>query len=315
MAERLLLMGIDGGGTRTVAVVVDEKLQELGRGRAGPANYHNVGLESLRYALWIAADRACRGAGCTFAHLAALGCGLAGAGRPEDRRALRRAVAEVIPVSPLILTHDAEIALVGGTGRREGVVLISGTGSMAYGVNAAGRSARAGGWGPILDDEGSGYWIGLSGLRAAVRSCDRRAPVTILRERILAALGLSRMEELIGWASKRGSVEEIAALAPVIGQCAQAGDEAAQDILRQAGVKLAGLAWAVLRELEMAGAACQIVLAGGTFRHQPLVTQALQEELAQLAPQAHCIWPRYEPVLGAALLALMELGGNDRDPD
>jgi len=304
-----LIMGIDGGGTRTVALVVDEKLQELGRGQAGPANYHNVGLESVRYALWIAADQACRGAGCTFADLAALGCGLAGAGRAEDRRVLQRAVAEVIPVSPLVLTHDAEIALVGGAGRREGVVLISGTGSMAYGVNAAGRSARAGGWGPILDDEGSGYWIGLYGLRAAVHSYDRREPATILGRRILAELGLSQMEELITWASKRGSVEEIAALAPVVGQCAQAGDEAAQAVLRQAGGKLAALAWAVLRELGMADAACEIVLAGGIFRHQPLVTQALQQELARFAPQAHLIWPSHEPAFGAALLALMELRG------
>jgi len=308
-------MSIDGGGTRTVAVVVDETLQELGRGQAASANYHNVGLERLRYALWIAADRACQGAGCAFVDLVALGCGLAGAGRPEDRHVLRRAVAEVIPVSPLVLTHDAESALVGGTGRREGVVLISGTGSMAYGVNAEGRSTRAGGWGPILDDEGSGYWIGLSGLRAAVRSYDGRAPATIVGERILAALGLSRMKELVGWANRRGSVKEIAALAPLVGQCAQARDEIAQEILSQAGSKLAALAGAVLRKLGMTDAACEIVLAGGTFHHQPLVVQALREEMARCAPQARPIWPRHEPALGAALLALMELGEYGRDPD
>jgi len=293
-----LVMSIDGGGTRTVAVVVDETLQELGRGQAASANYHNVGLERLRYALWIAADRACQGAGCAFVDLVALGCGLAGAGRPEDRHVLRRAVAEVIPVSPLVLTHDAESALVGGTGRREGVVLISGTGSMAYGVNAEGRS-----------------WIGLSGLRAAVRSYDGRAPATIVGERILAALGLSRMKELVGWANRRGSVKEIAALAPLVGQCAQARDEIAQEILSQAGSKLAALAGAVLRKLGMTDAACEIVLAGGTFHHQPLVVQALREEMARCAPQARPIWPRHEPALGAALLALMELGEYGRDPD
>jgi len=302
-------MGIDGGGSRTVAVVVDDELRELGRGQAGPANYHNVGLESLRRALWVAAHHACQDAGCTLADLVGLGCGLAGAGRPEDRQILRQVVSEVIPASPLVLTHDAEIALVGGVGRREGVVLICGTGSMAYGMNTSGRGARAGGWGPTLGDEGSGYSIGLCGLRAAVRSYDRRAAPTILGERILAVLGLSRMEELVGWVREKGRVGEIAALAPVVGRCAREGDEVAQKILNQAGREVATLAGAVLKELGMADTACEIVLAGGTFRHQPLVVQALQEELARSSPLAHLIWPRHEPALGAALLALMAWEG------
>jgi N-acetylglucosamine kinase-like BadF-type ATPase len=304
MAERSYFMGIDGGGSRTVAVVVDDKLQELGRGQAGPANYHNVGLESLRRTLWIAADQACKGAGCTFGDLLGLCCGLAGAGRPEDRDILRRVVSEVIPIAPLILTHDAEIGLVGGTGRREGVVLTCGTGTMAYGVNASGRDARAGGWGPTLGDEGSGYWIGLRGLRAAVRGYDRRAPATILGVRILAVLGLSQMEELVGWVRERGHVDEIAALAPVVGECARDGDHVAQAILRQAGSEVAGLALAVLQELGMERDPCEIVLVGGTFRHQPLVVQALREDLARSVTLAHLAWPRREPVLGAALLAL-----------
>jgi len=309
MADRLYLMGIDGGGSSTVAVVADEELHELGRGQAGPANYHNVGLESLRYALWIAADRACQKAGCTFADLGALGCGLAGAGRPEDRVTLRRVVSEVIPVSPLVLTHDAEIALVGGTGRREGVALICGTGSMAYGVNPSGEDARAGGWGPTLGDEGSGYWIGLCGLRSAVRSHDQRAQATVLGGRILDRLGLSGMEELVNWIRDKGRVEEIAALAPVVSQCAEDGDQVAQQILSQAGRELATLAAAVLRELGMTSSGCEIVLVGGTFRHQPFVVQALKEELAQFAPHAEIIWPRREPALGAALLALMAREG------
>jgi len=307
MAELARVLGIDGGGSRTVAVIVDHELRELGRGQAGPANYHNVGLESLRRALWTAADRACRSAGCSFADLAGLGCGLAGAGRPEDRQILGQSVSDVIPVHPLILTHDAEIALVGGTGRREGVVLTCGTGSMAYGMNALGRDARAGGWGPILGDEGSGYWIGLQGLRSAVRSYDRRAPVTILRKSILDALCLSRMEELVSWVREKGSVDEIAGLAPVVGQCARDSDQVAREILEQSGRDLAGLASAVLQDLRMTSAASEVVLSGGTLRHEPIVVQVLQGELARCAPLAQVIWPRHESALGAALLALMAI--------
>jgi N-acetylmuramic acid 6-phosphate etherase len=308
MAERACFMGIDGGGSRTVAVIVDDEMRELGRGQAGPANYHNVGLESLRSALWAAADQACRRAGCTFADLAGLGCGLAGAGRPEDRQILQQAVSEVIPVRPLVLTHDTEIALVAGTGRREGVVLTCGTGSMAYGMKSLGGDARAGGWGPVLGDEGSGYWIGLCGLRRAVRSHDRRAPATLLGGRILAALGLSRMEELVSWVREKGCVDEIAALAPVVGQCAQDRDAVAREILDRAGRELAALAWAVLRDLGMTNIACEIVLAGGTLGHEPLVVKALEEELARRVPLARVIRPRHEPALGAALLALMARG-------
>jgi len=310
-----LVMGIDGGGTRTVAVVTDERLRELGHGQAGSANYHSVGVRSVCRALQIAASQACREAGCTPADLSALGCGLAGAGRPEDRQLLRRAIAEVIPISPLILTHDAEIALVGGTGRREGVVLISGTGSMAYGINREGESARTGGWGPVLDDEGSGYWIGLHGLRAAVRSYDGRAPATVMGGQILAALGLSRMEELPRWASEKGDVEGVAALASVVRRCADGGDAPARDILKRAGEDLAHLSWAVLRKLGMDHSACEIVLSGGTLRHQPLVVQALQDELCRFTDQVDLIWPRHEPALGAALLALMRLKENGRPVD
>jgi N-acetylglucosamine kinase len=305
MAGRLHFMGIDGGGSRTVAVIVDEELRELARGEAGPANYHNVGLEALRRALWVAADQACHGAGYVFADLAGLGCGLAGAGRPRDRQILRQAVSDALPILPLVLTHDADIALVGGTGRREGVVLNSGTGSMAYGVSASGRDARAGGWGPMLGDEGSGYWIGLCGLRSAVRSFDRRAPVTILGGRILDVLGLSKMEGLVNWVREKGRVAEIAALAPVVGQCARDGDGVAQEILEQAGRDLADLAGAVLRGLSMAGSVSEIVLTGGTLRHEPVVVEALEEELARSVPLARTIWPRREPALGAALLVLM----------
>jgi N-acetylglucosamine kinase-like BadF-type ATPase len=310
-----LVMGIDGGGTRTVAAVLDDTLRELGRGQGGPANYHNVGLESVQEALRTAAQGACREAGCRLDELSALGCGLAGAGRTEDRDVLRQAVAEALPILSLILSHDAEIALVGGTGRREGVLVICGTGSMAYGVNAAGVSARAGGWGPILDDRGSGFWIGRCALRSAVRGYERRGPPTALGAEILQALALSRMDDLIRWASTKGSVQEIAGLAPWVGRCAQAGDHVAQRILRRAGRELASLVEAVLRQLDMADMACEVVLAGGTLRHQPLVREALCEGLGRLAPRARLIWPRHEPVVGAALLALMELEVDERDPN
>ncbi len=301
-------MGIDGGGSRTAAVIVDDETRELGRGQAGPANYHNVGLQSLRQALRAAADQACRSADRTLADLAGLGCGLAGAGRPEDRQVLRQTVSEVIPVHPLVLTHDAEIALVGGTGRREGVVLTCGTGSMAYGLNSLGEEARAGGWGPTLGDEGSGYWIGLCGLRKAVRGYEGRARVTSLGGRILAALGLSRLEELVSWVREKGSVDAISALAPVVGQCARDGDVVAEEILDRAGSGLATLAWAVLRDLAMVNTPCEIVLAGGTLGHEPLVVKVLEQELARRAPLARVIRPRHDPAVGAALLVMEARG-------
>jgi N-acetylglucosamine kinase-like BadF-type ATPase len=113
------------------------------------------------------------------------------------------------------------------------------------------------------------------------------------------------MEELIGWVREHGYVAEIAALAPVVGLCARDGDATAQEILDRAGSDLASLTKSVLRQLGMIDAECEIVLSGGTLRHEPLVVESLERELARSAPMARAIWPRHESALGAALLAII----------
>src|SRR5882672_6096761 len=147
-------LGIDGGGSKTSCVVGDE-VNVLGRGSAGPSNIVRVGEARAREALHDAVREACRSANITPPQIARACLGMAGAGRPQTRDAVRRLAAELIPGEIEVLT-DIVIALRSAFHGKPGVVVISGTGSIAYGRNSKGQTARAGGWGPAISDEGSG---------------------------------------------------------------------------------------------------------------------------------------------------------------
>ncbi len=183
---RAFVLGIDGGATRTVCLIADEAGTEVARAVGGPSNHQAVGVEAARRALAQAIAQACDAAG--NPPLAAACWGMAGLDRPEDGRILNALAAELLPGVPVAVVHDADIALVGGAGgSRVGVVVIAGTGSIAAGYDIAGRTARAGGWGHVLGDEGSGYDIARRGLNAATRASDGRAPATALATVVLAA--------------------------------------------------------------------------------------------------------------------------------
>jgi N-acetylglucosamine kinase len=209
------------------------------------------------------------------------------------------------------ITHDAEIALVGGAGRRYGVVLIAGTGAIAYGVNAKGRTARADGWGRLLGDDGSGYWIGRAGLRAALRSYDGRGPSTALLRRLRLAIGAVDVDDIVeriygeGWDAAR-----VASLAPLVMACAQEGDRVAEGILRQAGLRLARAVGAVVKGLEMGYEGFEIVLCGGLLAKRERIWPIVVTAVGDVAPRALVVAPRHDAAYGAALLAR----GIDRSP-
>jgi N-acetylglucosamine kinase-like BadF-type ATPase len=150
-------LGIDGGGTRTRAVLLDRAGNERASAIDGPSNYHTVGLEAAEASLREAIASALSQAGVEIGQVHRIGLGMAGVARPDDLVAVRAIVERIGPFRHVVLTHDAEAALVGGAGQRYGVVLIAGTGAIAYGVNARGEARRADGWGPLLGDDGSAY--------------------------------------------------------------------------------------------------------------------------------------------------------------
>jgi N-acetylglucosamine kinase-like BadF-type ATPase len=213
-------------------------------------------------------------------------------------------MAPLVDGSRLVLSSDYEIALVGAMGERRGVLVLSGTGSLAYGVNAAGKSTLVGGWGYLLGDEGSGYWIGLEGLRFVLRADDGSGPPTALTAVLLDALTLSTARALIPWLyhATTPRTHDIAALAPLVIQQAQAGDMAAEQIVQRAARHLAALAQTAGTRLGLT--APSFAFAGGVLASTNPVSEALCHELGLPAMPV----PRYPPVIGAALLALIGLG-------
>jgi N-acetylglucosamine kinase-like BadF-type ATPase len=215
----------------------------------------------------------------------------------------------------VLVTNDALIALVAGVGDAPGVVIVAGTGSMAYGRNAADQAARAGGWGYVLGDEGSGYWIGRQALRAVVRQADTRGPATSLTPRLLAHFGVERPSELIRKVyHERLSASAIASLAHYVQEARDEGDEMAVEILTRAAGELATAASAVVRRLQLAGEAFTFVLSGGIFRGVPWLRDELMSALPAVASRSTTVHLQKQPAVGAVRLAVADLAGSARVP-
>jgi len=299
------VLGVDGGGTKTTCVLLNEGKRELGRGLGGPSNHHNVGVERAKESIEQAIRGALAAANLPLDAVGAICLGMAGADRPQDEAVICDIVRQIHRFPHTLVYNDAVAALVGGIGKLEGVVIIAGTGSIAYGVNARGEERRAGGWGHLLGDEGSGYAVGLAALRAAARAYDGRGPSTSLGERLLAHLGASKVENLFSLLYLEGfGVDDIASLAPIVAEAAKEGDAVAINILREAGQELGLAATAVIGGLGMEDDDFEVVLVGGVFKSGPALLQPLTESISVVASKAEIIFPRHDPATGAALLAL-----------
>ena len=295
------LIGIDGGGSKTLALLADGTGRVVGRGTAGPSNHQVVGVEAAYAALDKAVGAALTGV--PNARPSAICLGMAGAGRPQDQTIIQAWAQARYPGVPTLVVHDAQLVLAAGTPAGWGIALISGTGSLAYGANQAGQTARAGGWGHLLGDEGSGYAIGLAGLRAVARAADGRGPKTALTELLLARMNLDRPQDLIrciyGAAAPRNT---IASLSPVVQNAAQEGDETAQEIIQTAGRELALVVRAVADQLDLSGP-IPCALAGGILVKGQAVPAAFHQSVQELDLQLAPVAPVEEPAQGALKLA------------
>jgi N-acetylglucosamine kinase len=317
-------VGIDGGGTKTACAIATPEGAALGHAVGGPSNYQTVGAAATRAALEGVLREAAQRAGWARAaggplEVTGLCLALAGVDRPADRRAITQIVADLLsrPVEGLrwtveaarvVVVNDAVAALVGGVGRKVGVVTVAGTGSIAFGRNARGEERRAGGWGYLLGDEGSGYAIGLAALRAVCRAADGRGPATRLTEHVLREHRLAQPSDLIAKAYGAWQVPDIAALAPLVERAASEGDAVARAVLDAAAAELALAAGAVIRGLQMAETPVDVVTVGGVWAGSPRVTEQFAAQVRSLAPLARVVRPRDEPVAGAVLLARESIG-------
>ena len=312
------ILGIDGGGTKTVCILMDETGAVLGRGVGGPSNYQSVGIETAQNAIETAVNAALTDSHISPQTIDGIGLGLAGVGRSEDIQTVQtflEPLRQHLQVKPdhLMITGDHRIALIGGLGHNVGVVAIAGTGSLLFGQNAQGQTKRVGGWGYLLGDEGSGYNIALRGLQAALKAYDGRLPTTDLIQRFQTHLGIEQIEGLIEVVYRRGwTVSQIAALAPIIDQAAVNGDRIAQDIMNQAADELVLATEVILVDLFNFTETVEIVTIGGVWQSLSNLRQRFESAIHSISPHISIIWPRHEPAYGAGLWVLQ---GLNQPPD
>ena len=306
------VLGIDAGGTKTACLLADGEGRVIGEGRAGGANLQVEGELGVEKALHAVMDQATGGVELAVDTIC---LGIAGADRDADGRVMRGIMRRIGGRSRVLIVNDALIALVAGVGEAAGVVIICGTGSIAYGRNAANQAARAGGWGHLLGDEGSGYWIGRRALRAVARAADGRGPATALSARVLNHFALAKPSDLIAEIYERQLRHHaLAQLARLVQQARDEGDEVATQILEQAAHELVRAARSVVERLGLGDDAASFVLAGGVFTGVPWLCDELRRRLPGIAPRGAVRRLECEPAVGAVQLALAEARGGARIP-
>ena len=307
------VLGIDAGGTKTVCLLADEQGVVLSEGRGGGANLHTAGELAVEKVLHESMEAAIGDRAITPA---AICLGIAGVDREDEMRTVRAVMRRIGYKSRVLVVNDALIGLVAGARDEPGIAINAGTGSIVYGRNAAFEAARAGGWGHMIGDEGSGYWIGRESLAAVMRAADGRGPATGLTAEILAHFNVddeSRLPRIVY--DREQPRVSVAALGPIIQRVAEQGDAVAGRILERAAEELVLAARSVATRLEMRGDAFTFYLAGGVFRVVPWLVDELQRRLVEVAPRAQVEVLHAEPAIGAVWLALAEARGGARVPD
>lgn len=298
-----IVLGVDGGGTKTHAAVADERGTLLGFGMSGPSNWEDGGFESASAALKAAIRGALDTAGLAAHQVESSVFGLAGIDFPSDAQGMGGVAAAIGLDEPCRILNDSFVALRAGTNHPWGVVVISGTGSVVAGRNPAGETFRTLGVGAVFGDDASASEVSQAALGAVAADVLGRGPHTALTDRLCEITGTTGPMELIE-AVARGRTSD-ALFAPAVVEVAERGDLAARRILEQAGASLGDLAGHVARRLSMDGSEFELVLAGGMFRSgSRIMRAALEATVKRSARFAFAVTLEAPPVVGAVLLAL-----------
>ena len=304
-AARRAVVGVDGGGTKTEAVILDARDQELGKGIAGPSNPLRIGIANAAAAVREAIDEACAAGHVRREDIVAAQVGLAGARRLELSLRMREALSN-LGIDDVQVCGDADIALYGATENGgPGVVVIAGTGSVCCGVNARGRRVWSGGWGPIAGDEGGGAWIARRAIRAIAHASDGRGPKTSLMSAACNYFHVTTPDDLsTAIYAPTITNERLAGFGKDVVDAAKAKDPVAREILAEGARELGLMIGAVVRNLKLEEERFQVGYVGGVFNSAgELILAPLREQLKQIAPKAFLAPPRFSPAVAAARMA------------
>jgi len=290
-----LFLGIDGGGSKTRCIIGDET-QLLGTGISSGSNLLRVGEACTRDSFSAAIHDCCVQAGVSPRSISRTCAGVAGAAQAEVRDILERLLGEIV-AGEIEVVGDMETALEAAFGVGPGVIVIAGTGSIAYGRNRRGETVRAGGWGRVISDEGSGHWIGVEAIGYALRTHARGGNSLLLRS-LMAALDSKTVDDLIVRANA-SPAPDFASLFPAILEAAKNGDPDAAAVLGRAGGELARLAEVAIERLFRNEREVNVAAHGGVFSSSTQVRQTFTERLNAIAPKARVVVKTVDPALGA----------------
>lgn len=302
-----LYLGIDGGQSSTTALIADETGRITGHGHGGPCNHVASSERRAKFLSVIGSclDEACREAGLDRGSVSFAAACFGFSGGAEDKEACSR---ELVRSAGYKFTHDAEIALTGATAGEPGIIVIAGTGSMAFGRNASGATARAGGWGYLFGDEGGAFDLSRRALRAALQFEEGWGQPTALREMLLeATTGAPNADTLMHRFYNEFSRQAIASLAPLVTRAADQGDPVALEIIDRAARKLAWFVEGVHQQLFGVRESVPVAYTGGVFR-STLLRDAFARRIRDTI-ECHVAPPQFGPAAGAILEAL-RLDGN-----
>ncbi|MDQ3173103.1 MAG: ATPase [Acidobacteriota bacterium] len=304
LRSRSAVVGVDGGGSKTHAVIVDADGRIMSEGTSGPSNPLRVGIARAAAAVREAIDKACEATQLRREDILAAEVGLAGARRTELRERVREALSN-LGIADVEVVGDADIALYGATDGEPGVVVIAGTGSICCGVNARGKRNCAGGWGPVAGDEGGGAWIARRALRAIAHASDGRGPKTSLMAAACAYFHVTAPQDLsTAIYAPTMTNERLAGFGKQVIEAAKAKDPVAREIMAEAGNELGLAVAAVIRNLKLEPERFQVAYVGGVFAAGgQLVLGPMCERILQIAPLAFVAPPRMSPSLAAARMA------------
>jgi N-acetylglucosamine kinase-like BadF-type ATPase len=303
-ASRRAVVGVDGGGSKTLAVILDADSAILGEGLAGPSNPLRVGIANAAVAIREAIDRACEVAQLRRTDLVAAEIGLAGARRRELNARMREALLG-LGIGAIVVVGDADIALYGATEGEPGLIVIAGTGSICCGINVRGKRICAGGWGPVAGDEGGGAWIARRALRAIAHAVDGRGPATSLTDAACSYFHVSDPNDLsTAIYAPTITNERLAGFGKYVIEAGKARDRIAREILAEGGRELGSAAAAVIRNLKLDRETFQVAYVGGVFDAAgEMVLSSMREEVKRVAPNAYLAPPRFPPAVAAARMA------------
>jgi N-acetylglucosamine kinase-like BadF-type ATPase len=304
-----LVVGVDGGGTGTRAVVMDAKQRVRGEGRSGPSNPLRVGIAKAANHVREAVDRACAEAAVHRDDISFAAIGLAGVRRKDIHECTLEKLTESLKeVRSIELLPDGELALYGATEGQPGLVVIAGTGSICCGRNNQGKQTCSGGWGPIVGDEGGASWIARKALQAVARATDGRGAPTALTGAALSYFKVENAEDLsTAVYSPTMTNDRLAGFAREVVPVARTGDEQAIEILELSGRQLAAAAIAVIKKLRMEKDEFPVACVGGVYGAGELLLTPMQEEIRKVAKRAYLSQPLFRPVVAAARIALAHL--------